>query len=100
MQRQHGDFLVLQAVARNLAALAEEDEPVGAVPVLDDIQTFMDLPAQRLGVQVAAEKDRLDRLAQFGERSIGRMLQITAGEAPENRLVRVPLVERQLNGET
>jgi len=86
VQRQHRDFLVLQAVTRDLAALAEEDESVGAVPVLDDVQAFMDLPAQRLGVQVAAEEDRLDRLPQFGERSICRVLQITAGEAPENRL--------------
>ena len=65
VQREHAEFHVLLAVARHLAALAEEDEAVGAVPVLDDIQAFLDFPAQLDKLQITAEEDRLNRLAQF-----------------------------------
>jgi hypothetical protein len=37
MQGEHGDFLIVQAVAGDLTAFAVEDEIVRAVPVLADV---------------------------------------------------------------
>jgi hypothetical protein len=45
VQGEDRDLLVLDAVRGDLAALAEEDEAVGAVPALDNIQAFVDLAA-------------------------------------------------------
>jgi hypothetical protein len=47
---QHGKFLVLQVVSRDLTAFAVEDEAVGPVPVLDDVETFLDFAPRRFGV--------------------------------------------------
>ncbi len=45
VQRQHVQLLVFLPVARQLPALAEEDEPVGAVPILCHVQPFLNLAA-------------------------------------------------------
>jgi hypothetical protein len=37
MQGEHGDFLVIQAIARNFTTSAVEDEIVGAIPVFNDV---------------------------------------------------------------
>ena len=50
MQGEHADLMVLAAVADHFAASGEEDEVIGAVPLLDDIQTFVDLAAKCLAV--------------------------------------------------
>jgi len=47
-----------------------------------DIQPFMDLTAEWKGMQIAAEERSLARLAQFGEHSVGRVLDIITSEAP------------------
>ena len=49
-------FLVLEPVGSDFATLPIEDEPVGAVPVLDNIESRVDLPAERFGVQVLTEE--------------------------------------------
>jgi hypothetical protein len=49
VQRQYGDFLILQVVGRELTAFAIEGEVVGPVPVLDDVEAFLDLASQRFG---------------------------------------------------
>src|SRR5262249_11111597 len=59
VQCEDGDLLVFESVGGDLAPLAEEDEAVGAVPVLDDVQPFVDLAAKCFDVEVAAEKQRL-----------------------------------------
>ena len=52
-------------VCSGLSFRGEEDEVVGAVPLLDHVQPIIDLAAQRLAVKISAEEDRLDRLAEF-----------------------------------
>jgi hypothetical protein len=37
VKRVHGDLLIFKPIARDLATLAKEDKPVGAVPGLDDV---------------------------------------------------------------
>ena len=64
---QHGEFLVLQVVGSDLTAFAVEDEVVGSVPVLDDVETFLNFAPQRFGVEVATQKNRFERLAQFSK---------------------------------
>jgi hypothetical protein len=39
--------LVFAADGGELAAVAIADEPVGGVPVLDDVEAFVDLPPTR-----------------------------------------------------
>src|SRR5512135_381589 len=86
MQREHADLVVLTAVAGQLAAAGEEHEVVGAVPLLDDVQPFLDLPTQFLAVKVAAQEDGLDRLAEFRERLVRRVLHVVPREPPQDRL--------------
>ena len=72
MECQRRNFLVGAPVGRNLAALSEEHEPVRAVSVLDDFQAFVDLAAETLEPEIAAEKDRLYGSPQFGQRLQGQ----------------------------
>ena len=46
MQTEHPDLLIVDPVGGHLAALAEEDEVVDVIPVLDDVETLVDLAAQ------------------------------------------------------
>ncbi len=68
MQGQYRQLLVLQPIGRDLAALAKEDEIIGTIPVLDDLQAVVDLATQGLPVQVLTEKNSLDGLAQLDEK--------------------------------
>jgi hypothetical protein len=81
VQREHADFVILAAIADHFAAAGEEDEIVGTVPLLDDIEPLVYLAAELLAVKVAAEEDGFDRLAEFGEGFVGRMLNVAADEA-------------------
>jgi hypothetical protein len=47
VQRQHADFMVLPAVAGHFVAPREEDEVIGAVPLLDDVQPAVDCVFRR-----------------------------------------------------
>jgi hypothetical protein len=86
VQRGHGQFLLVEAVGRDLPALAVEDELVGAVPVLDDVQPLVDLAPPCLGGEIPAQEDGLDRLPELGQRLVGGVLRGRAGEASEDRL--------------
>ena len=57
MQAEHAGLVVLMAVADQFATLGEKDEVVGAVPLLDQVEPFIDLAAQRLAVKISAEED-------------------------------------------
>jgi hypothetical protein len=48
VQRKNRELLILKPVGCDLAALAEKDEAVRAVPVLDDVETLVYLAAQRM----------------------------------------------------
>jgi hypothetical protein len=61
VQREHADFMVLAVVAGQFAAAGEEDEVVGAVPLLNDVQALVDLAAQTLVVQEAAQENGFER---------------------------------------
>lgn len=49
MQREHADFMILATIADHFASAGEEDEVVGAVPLLDDVQALVDFAAEVLG---------------------------------------------------
>ena len=61
MQCEHGQHLLVEPFGCELSTLAVEDELVGAIPVLDDVQPLVDLAPQRLGGEIAAQEDRLWR---------------------------------------
>jgi hypothetical protein len=46
VQGEHSELLLIAAVGRELAALAEEDDAVDAVPGLDQVQALLDLALQ------------------------------------------------------
>jgi hypothetical protein len=81
MQGEHTDFVIFAAIADHFAAAGEEDEVVGAVPLLDDVEALVDLASEVFAVKVPAEEDGLDCLAEFGEGLVGRMLNVAADEA-------------------
>jgi hypothetical protein len=85
MQREHTDLVILAAIAGHFAMAGEEDEIVGAVPLLDDVQALVDFAAEGLIVKVPAEEDGFDRPAKFGEGLVSRMLNVAPDEAAQNR---------------
>jgi len=85
VQRQHADLVILATIAYQLAAAGEEDEVVGAVPLLNHVQPFIDLAAYGFAVEILAEKDRLDCLAEFGKRPVSGGLDVGAGEPAQDR---------------
>lgn len=74
MEAEHAQPLILGPVAGELALPGEEDEVVGAVPVLDDVEPVVDLAARRLVVQVAAKEHGLAAFPSRAERLVGRVL--------------------------
>jgi hypothetical protein len=85
MQVEHADLVILSAVADHFAATGEENEVIGAVPLLDDVQTFVDLPAECLAVKVLAQEDGLHGPAKLREGLVGRMLNVAPHEAAQDR---------------
>ena len=79
MQGQHGHLLVLPVGAGQLAGLAVAQDPVGAVPVLDDLQALVDLPSQCREPDIIGQEDRLDRPAQRDRGLVGGVLGARAG---------------------
>jgi hypothetical protein len=63
-------------VSSDLTAFAVEDEAVGPVPSLDDVEAFLDFASQRYGVYVPTKKDRFDRLAQLCKSQVSGMLRL------------------------
>jgi len=63
--------LVLQPIAGDLPALAEEDEALSAGPGLHDVQPGVDFAPEVYFLNVPAEKDRFDRLAEPGVCLVG-----------------------------
>jgi hypothetical protein len=53
-------------MCRDLAPFANENEVVGAVPVLDDIESFLNLTSQLRKPEIAAQENRPTGLAQLG----------------------------------
>jgi hypothetical protein len=54
--------LALQPTGCDLAALAKEDEIIGTIPVLDDLQAVVDLATQGFPVKVLRRKTVLTAL--------------------------------------
>src|SRR3546814_1562441 len=77
---------LIDAVSGDLAALAEENEPIGTVPVFNDIQAFMNFAAEGLLAQIPAQEDRLDRAAQLTQRLVGRVHHLGAAIPAQDRL--------------
>lgn len=84
VEGEHGDFLVFPVGAGELAFLAVVQDGVGAVPVLDDLEPFVDLPAQSRVGEVVADEDGPDRPADFFEGGVGGVLGAAAGEAAQD----------------
>src|SRR3546814_14695940 len=80
------ELLLIDAVSGDLAALAEENEPIGTVPVFNDIQAFMNIAAEGLLAQIPAQEDRLDRAAQLTQRLVGRVHHLGAAKPAQDRL--------------
>jgi hypothetical protein len=72
-------------IANHFSAAGEEDEVVGAVPLFDDIQAFVDFTTECFAVKVLAQEDGLDRPAAFRERLVGRMLNVAPDKAAQDR---------------
>jgi len=65
VQAEHAQLLVLAPVAGHLAAAGEEDEVIGAVPLLDDVQPIVDLAPERLVGEVAGQESCLHSLSKL-----------------------------------
>lgn len=52
MKRKHRDLPIIEPVGRKLSAFTIENEGIGSIPVLHDIETFMDFAAEFLGFSI------------------------------------------------
>ena len=59
VEAEDGGFLVVVAVGGDVAVFAVVDEPVRGVPVLDDVEAFVDLAAELEGGEVVAHESRI-----------------------------------------
>jgi hypothetical protein len=57
LQRQGDHFLLFTAIRGQFALTTIADEVIGRVPVLDDVESFVDLPLNFSRSEVIAEKD-------------------------------------------
>ena len=48
VERKDADLLIFQTIGRDLAALPEEQKAIDRVPVLDDVESLVDLATQLL----------------------------------------------------
>ena len=76
MKREHADFLVVGAVGSHLAAFAKEDEVVGAVPVFDDFESFVDFASQLKRSKIAAQENGFCGFSELRECPVDGMLHI------------------------
>jgi hypothetical protein len=86
VQGEHGDLLrfAVRAGQFGLAAIVNGD--VGGVPLLDDLEPFVDLAAQ-VGVgEVVGDERRTDRAAEFFDRGQGWVLGAFGGGATQDLL--------------
>ena len=84
MQREHADLMVLAAIARELAMASEENEIISAIPLLNDVQSFVYLPTHFFAMQISAQEYGLDGFAEFCEGFVRRMLNVVAGEPSQD----------------
>jgi hypothetical protein len=68
------DRLVFAPIACELTALGEKDEVGCTVPLLDDVESFVDFASQRFRMKIATQEDRFEGFAEFGQRLVCRML--------------------------
>jgi hypothetical protein len=74
VQGEHGHFGVLAVSAGDGSFPPVENLVVGAVRVLDDLQTAGDLAAQGLVGEVVAREDGADHAAEFLQGEVDRLL--------------------------
>lgn len=58
MQGQHQQFLIFSLIGAELSTFAVEDEVIGAVPVLDNIQPLVNFTSEAFQSEIVAQKDR------------------------------------------
>ena len=72
--------MIFGSVAYQFAAAGKEDEIIGAVPLFDHVEAFVNFAAQVFVVKVPAQEDGFDHLAEFGKSLVGRMLHVSPGK--------------------
>jgi hypothetical protein len=85
MQREDRQFLVIPPIRSAISAVAKENEISGAVPILHNIETFMNLAAAFAEPEIAAEKDGPTRFAQCQQGGVGGVLDMVPRKAPQHR---------------
>jgi hypothetical protein len=61
-QAERTDLVVFAPIACELTALGEKDEVGCTVPLLDDVESFVDFASQRFRMKIATQEDRFDGL--------------------------------------
>jgi len=84
MEGEHRSFLIFSPIRREIPAFAKEDEIIRAVPILDDIEPLVNLPAEFAEPERAAEEDGPACFAQFQEGGVGGMLDMVPRQAAQH----------------
>ena len=84
VEAEDGDFLVFAAVGGDVTAFAVVDEPVRGVPVLNDVESFVDFASEFEAGEVVADEYGAAGFAEFAERPVGRVRDVGAGESAQD----------------
>lgn len=84
MHSKNCHLLSIDIIASDITLIAVEDETIGAIPVLDDLQTIEDFTTQLNVMQVSAQENRFDGASEFREGSVSGMMNVMARKAFED----------------
>src|SRR5258708_68705 len=86
MQREEGNFLVLWPIREEFAAFSMENKTIHTVPLLDDVERFLDFLPESSIAELLAQKEGFDHPPDLTECMVLRTLHITARKPPQNRI--------------
>jgi hypothetical protein len=78
--------LIVQAIRRDFAALAIPDKVIGTIPVLNDVEAFLNLLSERLRMEISAEEYGFAYFPQFQKRLEDGMFETAARKPAEDCL--------------
>src|SRR5947209_18549434 len=86
MQGEEGNFLILWPIREEFAPFSMEDKAIHTVPLLDDVERFLDFLPELSIAEILAQEEGLDHPSKLTECLVCRMLYITARKPPQNRI--------------
>src|SRR5260370_938086 len=86
VQAQESHLLIFRAIGKQFASTSGENEAIHTVPLLNDVQGFLDVLSESHIAEILAKEDGLDHTAQLVKSLIGGVLKVAPCKAPQQRI--------------